>query len=50
MAAVSFWSNSNGLTLMWFLNVVLPVVIGSYYVLNFKVRSPALATTEIDKT
>lgn len=23
-------------TLMWFLNVVLPVVIGSYYVLNFK--------------
>jgi hypothetical protein len=24
-------------TLMWFLNVVLPVVIGSYYVLRFKV-------------
>ncbi|MBL7885430.1 MAG: hypothetical protein JNJ52_01670 [Flavobacterium sp.] len=24
-------------TLMWFLNVVLPVVIGSYYVLQFKV-------------
>ena len=24
-------------TLMWFLNVVLPVVIGSYYVLTFKV-------------
>jgi hypothetical protein len=24
-------------TLMWFLNVVLPVAIGSYYVLNFKV-------------
>ena len=23
-------------TLMWFLNVVIPVVIGSYYVLNFK--------------
>ncbi|CAA9198535.1 hypothetical protein FLA105534_02176 [Flavobacterium bizetiae] len=23
-------------TLMWFLNVVLPVVIGAYYVLNFK--------------
>ena len=23
-------------TLMWFLNIVLPVVIGSYYVLNFK--------------
>ena len=25
-------------TLMWFLNVVLPVVIGSYYVLKFKTR------------
>jgi hypothetical protein len=25
-------------TLMWFLNVVLPVVIGSYYVLNFKTQ------------
>jgi len=24
-------------TLMWFLNVVLPVAIGSYYVLNFKI-------------
>jgi hypothetical protein len=23
-------------TLMWFLNVVLPVAIGSYFVLNFK--------------
>ena len=23
-------------TLMWFLNIVLPVIIGSYYVLNFK--------------
>jgi len=23
-------------TLMWFLNVVLPVILGSYYVLNFK--------------
>ena len=23
-------------TLMWFLNVVLPVVIGSYFVLKFK--------------
>jgi hypothetical protein len=22
--------------LMWFLNVVVPVVIGSYFVLNFK--------------
>jgi len=28
-------------TLMWFLNVVLPVVIGSYYVLNFKTRKAA---------
>ncbi|AYN05505.1 lysylphosphatidylglycerol synthase domain-containing protein [Flavobacterium sp. 140616W15] len=26
-------------TLMWFLNVVLPVVIGSYYVLNFKAKT-----------
>jgi len=25
-------------TLMWFLNVVLPVVIGSYYVMKFKTR------------
>jgi hypothetical protein len=25
-------------TLMWFLNVVIPVVIGSYYVLNFKIK------------
>ncbi|RVT78523.1 hypothetical protein EOD40_04620 [Flavobacterium sufflavum] len=28
-------------TLMWFLNVVIPVVIGSYYVLNFKSREIA---------
>jgi hypothetical protein len=27
-------------TLMWFLNVVLPVVIGSYYVLNFTPQPP----------
>ena len=27
-------------TLMWFLNVVLPVFIGSYYVMNFKILSP----------
>jgi len=26
-------------TLMWFLNVVLPVAYGSYFVLNFKMRS-----------
>ncbi len=25
-------------TLMWFLNVVLPVVIGSYYVMNYKTK------------
>ena len=25
-------------TLMWFLNVVIPVVIGSYFVLNFKIK------------
>jgi len=25
-------------TLMWFLNVVLPVIFGSYYVLNFKTK------------
>jgi hypothetical protein len=30
-------------TLMWFLNVVLPVVIGSYYVLNFKILSPPVS-------
>ena len=28
-------------TLMWFLNVVLPVIIGTYYVLNFKIFSKA---------
>jgi len=27
-------------TLMWFLNVVLPVVIGSYYVMNFSPLTP----------
>ena len=26
-------------TLMWFLNVVLPVIIGAYYVLNFKTKA-----------
>lgn len=30
-------------TLMWFLNVVLPVVIGSYYVMNFKILTPTLS-------
>lgn len=28
-------------TLMWFLNVVLPVVFGAYYVLNFKTKAVA---------
>jgi hypothetical protein len=26
-------------TLIWFLNVVLPVIIGSYYVMNFKIKT-----------
>jgi hypothetical protein len=25
--------------LMWFLNVVIPVLLGSYFVLNFKMKS-----------
>lgn len=29
-------------TLMWFLNVVLPVLIGSYFVLNFKTKKSQL--------
>ena len=33
-------------TLMWFLNIVLPVIIGSYYVLNFK----ALSKEKLNKT
>ena len=33
-------------TLMWFLNIVLPVIIGSYYVLNFK--SPSNKTLLVD--
>jgi hypothetical protein len=31
-------------TLMWFLNVVLPVIIGSYYVMNFKILTPTQST------
>jgi hypothetical protein len=27
-------------TLMWFLNVVLPVIIGSYFVMNYKTLTP----------
>jgi hypothetical protein len=30
-------------TLMWFLNVVLPVIIGSYYVINYKILTPTLS-------
>lgn len=37
-------------TLMWFLNVVLPVVIGSYYVLNFSVPNQTLSKEERDET
>ncbi len=36
-------------TLMWFLNVVLPVIIGSYYVLNYKILSPTLSKGEGEK-
>lgn len=28
-------------TLMWFLNVVVPVVIGSYFVIRFKIKTPS---------
>ena len=37
-------------TMMWFLNVVIPVIIGSYFVLNFKILSPTLPTVERDET
>jgi len=37
-------------TLMWFLNVVLPVIIGSYYVMNYKILTPALSKGEGDET
>lgn len=37
-------------TLMWFLNVVLPVLIGSYYVLNFKILAPTLSKGGEDET
>ncbi|HEX8270019.1 MAG TPA: lysylphosphatidylglycerol synthase domain-containing protein [Flavobacterium sp.] len=35
---VNEWITVFVTTLMWFLNVVLPVLIGSYFVLNFKSR------------
>jgi hypothetical protein len=37
-------------TLMWFLNVVLPVIIGSYYVMNYKILNPALSKGDGDET
>ena len=37
-------------TLMWFLNVVLPVAIGSYYVMNFKILSPSISGAAESKT
>ena len=39
---VNEWVTVFVTTLMWFLNVVLPVVIGSYYVLIFKINSSKL--------
>lgn len=36
--------------LMWFLNVVLPVVIGSYYVMNYKILSPTFSEGKGDET
>jgi len=38
MLGVNEWIVVFVTTLMWFLNVVLPVLIGSYYVLNFKIK------------
>lgn len=38
MLGVNEWIVIFITTLMWFLNVVLPVVIGSYFVLNFKIK------------
>ncbi len=37
-------------TLMWFLNVVLPVLVGSYYVMNYKILSPTLSKGEETET
>ena len=37
-------------TLMWFLNIVLPVIIGSYYVMNYKILTPALSKGEGNET
>ncbi|MEO7978591.1 hypothetical protein [Flavobacterium sp.] len=39
MLGVNEWIVVFITTLMWFLNVVLPVVLGSYYVLNFKTKT-----------
>jgi hypothetical protein len=39
---VNQWITVFVTTLMWFLNIVLPVIIGSYYVLIFKLKSVKL--------
>ena len=39
---VNEWVTVFVTTLMWFLNIVLPVIIGSYYVLIFKINSSKL--------
>jgi hypothetical protein len=36
-------------SLMWFLNVVLPVIIGSYYVMNFRSFSPEGAIYKLNQ-
>jgi len=41
MLGVNEWIVVFITTLMWLLNVVIPVVIGSYYVLNFKMKTRA---------
>lgn len=33
-------------TLMWFLNVVLPVIIGSYYVMNYKILAATTSSRD----
>jgi hypothetical protein len=36
--------------LMWFLNVVLPVIVGSYHVLNYKILAPTFSKGEGEQT
>ena len=45
---VNAWVVAFVTSLMWFLNVAIPVIIGSYFVLTFKVN-PALSTNEKNK-